>query len=289
MRVTAAVTTSDDGGSSGQLRRELGVLPGGDLRRVMGQMSSLPSNLRDLFEFRFSTGAMRGHVLGNLILAAAELQAGDRGVAIQSVADLMGVDGNVVAVTVGDAVLVAEQGGMVHVGESTVASARLSPPATRLSLRPGCRMTPELEAALATADLVVVAPGSLLTSTAPVLLVPGVVEALNNPSAHLVMVANLVDEPGHTDGLTVGAHMSFLSDQIGRFRPDVVCHWDGTIPLGGENLGWIGLGRLPNWVESFVGVAPTMIQHDETQPDVRPHRLVRHELRSLREALSTFV
>ena len=212
---TAIVTLTDDGGSSGRLRRDLGMPPPGDVRNCLVALADDESVLAEVFQHRFDRGDLEGHSLGNLVLAALTEVAGsfDQAVALSS--HVLAISGSVLPATHEKAVLVAEmEDGRVVAGETAVASERRA--VRRLRLQPEAPQAhPEAVEALRTADLIVLGPGSLFTSTIPPLLVPGLAAAVRESGARRVYVANLLQEPHETIGYDAATHIARLEQHLG--------------------------------------------------------------------------
>ena len=206
--ITAIVTMADDGGSSGVLRDELGVLPPGDVRQCLVALSDAPE-MRDIFNYRFSEGSLKGHSFGNIFLTALEKMTGSFADAVETASKVLNVNGTVVPITLDDVRLVMDQGdGRTISGEHAIDAAQFSHTCRRphLSLTPQARINPDAVAAIKAADVVVIAPGDLYTSLGPLLIVDGVRQALVETGAKVVYVCNLTVKPGQTDGLSVAAH-----------------------------------------------------------------------------------
>jgi uncharacterized cofD-like protein len=202
-RLTGIVTAADDGGSSGRLRRAYGVQPPGDVRNCLLALSDKDPTLAAIFNYRFDgDGDLGGHSLGNLILTALSDLERDFQKAVQRASELLGIRGQVYASTPDDVVLVADfHDGSQIVGESRIATVRR--PIRHVSLRPDTvRALPRARKAVAAADLVVIGPGSLYTSLIPTLLVKDLARAISQSRARVVLVMNLMTEPGETDDYT---------------------------------------------------------------------------------------
>ena len=209
-RLTAIVTMADDGGSSGRLRRDYGMLPPGDIRNCLLALAGAGS-LADLFDHRFNGhGEISGHNLGNLILTALSQMETRFEQAVEKAGDLLAVWGRVLPATTTSVRLVADfEDGSRVVGESGIATARRR--IRRVFLDPGRPPAlPQALEAISAADCIVIGPGSLYTSIIPVLLVEGVAEAIAASGARVVVVMNLMTEPGETDGLTARDHLVAL-------------------------------------------------------------------------------
>ncbi len=231
--LTAVVTVTDDGGSSGRLREELRILPPGDIRNCLVALAEVEPLMAELFQFRFGgDGALAGHSFGNLFLAALAGVTGNFLQAIRISGKVLAVKGTILPSTLESVTLGAElaDGRVVH-GESKLRQG--GQPIRRIFLEPeNVRALPEVLEALDRADAVVLAPGSLYTSLVPNLLVGGVADALRKAAALRIYVANLMSEPGETDGFSLADHVEVLHAHAGRGVVDgVVVHgrpfaWD---------------------------------------------------------------
>jgi uncharacterized cofD-like protein len=224
--LTAVVTVADDGGSSGRLRRAYRGLPPGDARNCLLALSDGEGAMAALFRFRFGGEAeVGGHSLGNLILAGLSEVEGDLARAAERAGHLLGIRGRVLVATKEDVMLVATyEDGTEVAGESAIAAA--GRPIHRVRLVPEDAAAPaEVEAAIRAADLVVIGPGSLYTSLMPVLLARGLVPAIAASGARVVLVMNLMTEPGETDGYTAADHIRAIRRHVPELRlHDVLCN-----------------------------------------------------------------
>lgn len=232
--LTAVVAVSDDGGSSGRLRRQTGILPPGDVRNCLVALGSGPQRaMGRVFQHRFrhGDGPLRGHALGNLVLTALTQSTGDFLEAVRISGQMLGVRGLVLPCTLRPITLRAElEDGRVVRGERNLVRARGR--VRRLDLDPSRPPpTPGLLAAIRAADLVVLGPGSLYTSLLPNLLVDGVVEALQQTRALRVMVGNLMVQPGETDGMDGAAHVGAVFEHAGPILDCVLVNDEPIPPL----------------------------------------------------------
>ena len=213
--ITAVVTVADDGGSSGILRRELGVLPPGDIRNCLAALSTEEPLLTRLFQYRFSAGGgLEGHSFGNLFLSALTAITGNLETAITASSRVLAVQGQVVPATNVDVRLWAElENGQRIEGESNIGHA--PSPIVRLGCVPSRPPAlPRALEAIANADLIVLGPGSLYTSLLPNLLVPELVSAIQRSRAPRLYICNLMTQPGETDGLDVRGHLRAIEAQL---------------------------------------------------------------------------
>jgi uncharacterized cofD-like protein len=228
--LTAVVTVTDDGGSSGRLRQEFGVPAPGDVRSCLVALAEDDALLARLFSFRFpGEGPTGGHSLGNLFMIALTQLVGDFPQAVRLAGEVLRTRGQVLPATEANVHLVAEtKDGELVVGETAIAAAG---PPKRLALSPAdAPALPAVVQALRQADMVVLGPGSLFTSIAPNLLVRGVAEALAESRAFVVYVANLVTQPGETDGFSLGDHVAALRQLAPSLRLDVVLANSAPLP-----------------------------------------------------------
>jgi uncharacterized cofD-like protein len=213
--LTAIVTVMDDGGSSGRLRESLGVLPPGDIRNCLAALVREPSTLSGILHHRLpGENGQAGHPIGNLLLAAMSTTEGDLLRAVARLGDQIGITGRVLPATLENVHLAAafEDGSDVR-GETAIAArgGRIR----RLALERAVRPVPEVIEALVNANLIVVGPGSLYTSILPNLLVDGVGATMSGVTATRIYVANLMTEPGETDGYSVADHLLAMREHTG--------------------------------------------------------------------------
>ena len=206
-RVTAIVTVTDDGGSSGRLRREFGVLPPGDIRNCLAALARTDSPFKQLLQHRFDTvDGLTGHPMGNLLLTALTQITGDFAEAVSQLSEMVGLRGRVLPTTTENVCLRAEmESGQVVTGETAIVARRLK--IRRLSLEPSPRPLPDVLRALVNADGIVIGPGSIYTSILPNLLVEGMSSTIYGVNAIRIYVANLMTEPGETDDYTLDDHL----------------------------------------------------------------------------------
>ncbi len=226
--ITAIVSMSDDGGSTGVLRDDLGVLPPGDVRQCLVALSDTPE-VRDLFSYRFTEGRFAGQSLGNIVLSGLELRYASLPRAIQVAGDILHIRGSVVPVTLDKHTLVVHDGEITHRGEHVVdGDISLSVDAT-VHLDPAPLLNPDAASAIAQADLVVIAPGSLHTSLIPLLAVQGMAAALSVSPAPVVWVANLINKPHQTDNWHVVDYVKQLERYAGVGRINAILYNDQPI------------------------------------------------------------
>ena len=231
--ITAIVTVTDDGGSSGRLRRDFDVLPPGDIRNCMVALSEDEALLSRLFQYRFSSGrGLKGHSFGNLFLTALTHLTGDFAKAVQLSNEVLASCGRIYPATASNVRLEAELiDGRIVAGESKISKSRSRIAAVRLV--PGdCTPLPETLAAIARADLITLGPGSLFTSVLPNLLVHGIPEAIEASPAAKVYFVNLMSQPGETTGFTASQHVDAVQRHAGRRLLDYAVV--NTVPITPE-------------------------------------------------------
>jgi uncharacterized cofD-like protein len=267
--ITVLVNMADDGGSTGILRDEMGVLPSGDVRQCLVALSDASEELRELFNFRYSEGTFKGHSFGNLFLSTLEKMTGDFAGAVKTAEDVLSIRGRVVPITLDNIRLAMDlpDGSTIH-GESKIDVADFIGQGGRpfLRLEPQARLNPEANQAIAGADLIVIAPGDLYTSLGPLLLVSGVSEALRNTEARVMYVANLVVKPGHTTGFTVSKHAAEIERFAGSNCVDVVLY----------NIGQPGKQELAR----YIAQGEALVEIDSAMLDLAHYRAVGADLLS---------
>lgn len=202
--LTAIVNMVDDGGSTGILRDELGALPPGDVRQCLVALSRSSDTIRDLFNYRFGEGSFSGHSFGNLFLSALEKTTGDFATAVKTAGRVLNVAGRVLPVTLQSVDLVYETPkGKKVVGQNAIDNQDFKGQKPKMALKPKAKLNPEAAEALASAELIVIAPGNLYSSLTPTLMVNGAGKAIADSPAKTVYVCNLVTKPGQTDGFCV--------------------------------------------------------------------------------------
>lgn len=228
--ITAIVAVTDDGGSSGRLRSELRIPPPGDVRNCVAALADDGSPLARLLQHRFSGGELDGHPLGNVMLAALTQQMnGDFASAVRAFERIVGSGGRVLPATGQDVRLKAEcESGEVIVGETAITTC--GRPIRRLTLEHSARPLPEAIEALVNADVIIVGPGSLYTSILPVLMVDGVAPTMYGVNATRIYVANLMTEPGATDGFSFERHLDVIHQHVGLPLFDYVLVNNGAVP-----------------------------------------------------------
>lgn len=278
--ITAVVTVADDGGSSGELRRQLGILPPGDIRNCLAALSNDEALLAQLFQYRFSedVGIGSGHSFGNLFIYALSELTGSFEEAVAESGRVLAVHGRVLPATLHDVRLVADVQipHLAHevrvMGESSIPS--VPGRVRRVWLEPNNppAFPPVIQAVLS-ADMIVIGPGSLYTSILPDLLVPDLAHAIRASRAYRVYVCNVATQRGETSAYTVSDHVRAIEDHVGRDLIDVVvCNRKFDLPLP-PDVDWV---RLDDGLDNIGIYAADLV--DEQYP-------WRHDARKLARVL----
>lgn len=242
--LTAVVTMSDDGGSTGILREEFGILPPGDVRRSLVALSATDNEiLARLFNYRFEEGAgLNGHSFGNLMLTALERVTGGFDKAIKEAAKILSVQGQVLPVTLKNAKLYAElDNGKIVCGETNIDIPNHEADAAikKIWLKPQAVINPEVADAILKADAVLIGPGDLYTSLIPNLLVKGMNEVLQKTTAKKIYFVNVMTKYGETHGFRASDFLKTLERYLGKGVLDFVV-------VNTKKPGW---SRLKNYVQ----------------------------------------
>lgn len=297
-QLTAVVTVTDDGGSSGRLREEFHILPPGDIRNCMAALSEDGQLLTKLFQYRFSgDGNLNGHSFGNLFLTALTGVTGDFLQAIKLSSDVLAIRGRIFPATTTDVVLVAElDDGQTVKGETAIS--KFGSKVKRMSLSPEhCLPLEETLQAIKQADIITLGPGSLFTSIIPNLLVAGIPTAIAESSAIKVCILNIMTQPGETSGLGVKEHLAALFDAAPELNLDYIiinCQpispnfqkvylADGAVQIGLEEALF---SEFSCYGRKITVIARNLL--DETSDKVRhcPEKLAKAVFQSYQDKLS---
>ena len=232
--ITAIVTVGDDGGGSGKLRADLGMLPPGDIRNCILALADTEPIMQDLLQYRFNEGSLKGQSFGNLFLAAMAGISDNFEDAVQKMSSVLAVTGKVLPVTLDDMKLIAElENGNIVEGESIIPDEVVNQKTKikKLKINPE-KARPLIDAlfAIKDADAIVMGPGSLYTSIIPNLLVEDIVDAIEKSDAIKIYISNVMTQPGETDNFSVSDHIKTLMKYNGKNSIDYVIANNGTIP-----------------------------------------------------------
>lgn len=222
VQLSSIVSMADDGGSTGILRDELGVLPPGDIRQCLVALSESDLIMRELFNYRFESGRMSGHNFGNIFLSTLEKITGSFEESVRVAGMVLAIRGQVIPVTTSDIALVSGEK-KVLAGEDAINTAPLLEPKT-LRLEPQAYANPKAVTAIERADCIIIGPGNLFCSIVPNLLIKGIPEAISRSRASVVFNCNLMTKAGHTDGFSVMDFVGTIERYIGKGRIDFVTY-----------------------------------------------------------------
>jgi len=216
--LTAIVTMFDSGGSSGKLKKELGILPLGDVRQCLVALSN-EKNLAPLFRYRFEKGGLKGHNFGNLLIAAEIGATGNLNRAIEKIAKILDIKGKVVPVALeqADIVAILKNNKKIREEEKIINCPDVSKIGIKkLFLEPKIKANPKATSAIKNANLIIIAPGKFYTTILPIFLVKGIPEAVRKSRAKKVFVCNLMTQVGNTDGFSVKDFLTILEKYLGK-------------------------------------------------------------------------
>lgn len=254
--VTAIVTVSDNGGGSGILRQEMNIMPPGDIRNCLVALANTEPIMKDLLQYRFKEGTLKGQNFGNLFLAALSDVSGSFERAVQVTGNVLAITGKVLPVTLEDVELYATfENGVCVEGETEIVEyskkekvlikqIELNP----LNPTPGDEVIEEIE----NADIVILGPGSLYTSIVPNLLVGSVAEAVNKTKAKKVYIANMMSQPGETTGFSIEDHIRVLERYIGTQSIDMAIV--NTAPI------------LEEYVKKYIEDGADVLSYNQADP-----------------------
>nr|WP_321503649.1 uridine diphosphate-N-acetylglucosamine-binding protein YvcK [uncultured Dethiosulfovibrio sp.] len=291
--ITAIVTVTDEGGSSGRLTRDWGLLPPGDIRNCIVALSENDDDLKKIMDFRFNKGDLSGHSLGNLVLLAATEVYGDFMIAVERVNRLLSMRGRVLPISSETMVIFGETfDGEMLKGELAISSRGKD--LRHIWLEPkGVKPVNEAIHSLLSADMIVLGPGSLFTSIIPNLLVDDFREKLYNTTIPVIYIANLMTQPGETEGMSTLDHLDWLDKIVGRLPDFVVVNdqripddlldrytADGAVPLGLDEEEEMSLSKRGCGVirGNFLKIS-----------SVNGSTVVRHDGRRVSEAILSFL
>ncbi len=217
--ITTIVTVADDGGGSGVLRKDLGILPPGDIRACLIALANVEPAMKRLMEYRFQDGILKGQSFGNLFLAAMVDIYGDFDRAIKEAGNVLAITGKVLPMTLEDVTLYAEmEDGSIIKGESNIGELTKDYPVSirRVYLKPdGSKPVLEAVDEIINSDMVLIGPGSLYTSIMPNLLIKDIADALKSTKAKVYYICNIMTQNGETSGYSVYDHVNSINEHLG--------------------------------------------------------------------------
>lgn len=234
--ITAVVTVADDGGGSGALREDLGMLPPGDIRNCLLALANIEPTMSEVMQYRFPEGALKGQSFGNLFIAAMTGLYENFDMAVYKMSQIFAITGKVLPVTLDDINLVAElENGDTVIGESNIPKVCKSMKSSIKKLHldnKNAKPLDEVISCIKESDAIVIGPGSLYTSILPNLLVEGVVDALLQSKAPKIYVCNIMTQPGETDGKNALDHLNVLIEHAGVNFIDYIIVNNEELPVG---------------------------------------------------------
>lgn len=297
--ISAIVTMADDGGSTGILRDEIGVLPPGDVRQCIVALADASPEVRELFNYRFTNGDIKGHNAGNIFLSALEKVTGSLPAAIEVASTILNIRGRVLPVTIEDMRLVIElKNGVALYGESKLDDNEdvRSIGVRGVSLaKPVCANEEALNA-IKEADMVVIGPGDLYGSIIPNLLVSGIPKALADTKAKIVIVANVTNKKGLTDMFSAGDYLKAIEQYIyGRSVDVLVCN-SGTVDSklvqkyeDQEGEGFFVFHASKDRKDKYDVIEQDFLNCSRSADVQMPHTFIRHDSERLARAIIKYV
>lgn len=301
LHISAIVSMADDGGSTGVLRDEMGVLPPGDVRQCLAALARATPEVRDLFSYRFASGDLRGHNAGNLFLSALEKTTGSFSKAVAVAGKILNVYGRVIPVTEGDMRLLVElRNGVILEGESKLDDdSRVRDIGVRgVTLAHPVQATTAATEAIKNADAIVIGPGDVFGSIVPNLLVQGIRDAIQQTRASICVVANVTNKKGLTDGYTAHDYVRIIETYIGTGEVDLlICNTEKSTKAvaqryeAQEGAGmFVACEDKPKAYETITG---EYLHHDDTtdHDDALTHTrsFIRHDSDKLARTIVEYI
>jgi len=287
VEIAAIVTVTDDGGSSGRLRRDFDILPPGDIRNCMTALSEDEDLLSQLFQYRFAGGrGLKGHSFGNLFLTAMHQITGDFAQAVKLSSEILAIRGRIFPATSSNVTLeaVLDNGSVIR-GESKISRSRR--PIEEIRILPGdCEPLPETLEAIAEADLITLGPGSLYTSVIPNLLVTGIPKAIQDSPALKAYFVNLMWQPGETINFTASQHVEALHKHGERAFLDCAVLNTAAIPLAlTRKYAKAHVKPVENDLERLAELRVKVVTADLIRHEESGEQRVRHDSAALAEVV----
>lgn len=298
VHLSAVVTMFDDGGSSGVLQDELGVLPSGDVRQCLVALSEHTSTLRKLFTYRFGDGFLAGHNAGNIFLSALEKITGSFNEAVKEASNVLHIKGKVLPVTLDKSkIIVTLQSGKKIIGEHQVFGSDIST-LKKYELKPRPKLNPEVKKALYDAHVIIIGPGDVYSSLLPHFFVPEMVKTFHEAKAKKIFVCNLMTKQGHTDGFQVNNFVEFFEKYNGGHLFDVVIY-NNKIPgketlrkyaREGEKFVDFHKDKFDSTKAEYIGLDLVSKKFSKREKkDLHQRNLIRHNPEKLAKAIMNFL
>jgi uncharacterized cofD-like protein len=301
LNLSAIVSMADDGGSTGRLRDELGVLPPGDVRQCLVALSESDVLMRDLFNYRFSSGALKGHNFGNLFISALEKITGGFDSAVESLEDILKIRGKVVPVTLDKIKLFAEfENGEMMVGEGQIDTSEnlLSRKVKRFFLSPQGEVNPKAKEVINEADLIIIGPGDVYTSIIPNFLVNDLADFICSSKAKKVYLCNLMTKFGHSDNFSVADFAVEVEKYLGKNCLDYVVYNDKKPneelikKYARKKEYFVNFDKVDFKDKKYKSIGKDLIgeaSHDQDKNDEVKRTLVRHNLEKLGKVILSII
>ncbi len=293
LKITAVVNMLDDGGSSGILRDELGVLPPGDVRQCLIALAESSTLLREMFSYRFEEGGLKGHNFGNIFLSALEKQTGSMKKAISEVGKILNIKGKVVPITFtkNSNLCVDLMNGETIVGETHIDEVEAKEnrsPIKKAYLKPKAALNMDAKEAFEKADYILIGPGDLYTSVIPNLLVNGVPQIIKKSNAVKIFVVNIMTKYGHTSGYGAQKHVDEIEKYLGKNVLDYVLV-NTKMPKKISNSWYEEFEEYPVKDDLLDGKKYKIVRGDllkdvvmtQNPVDVRRRSIIRHDSKKL--------
>ncbi len=295
--LSAIVTMMDDGGSTGKLRDQLGVLPPGDFRQCLIALSEAPDVWRKLFTYRFDSGDLAGHNMGNILLSALEKISSSYEDVVQEAHEIMAVQGRVIPVTFDTARLkVIYRSGRELIGEKFLDEQSSDHERIEtISLLPSAQLNPEVARSLSDADYIIIGPGDLYSSIISIALVSGFKEAFMASKAKVIFIMNLMTKSSQTPSYSAQDHVDDIARYFGR-RPDVVLQNTDPIPAEVVNYYKSASNDIPVsgsildvQVLPFALLSKEIKDEQQTLAQTFAHSILRHDSEKVADAIRSIV
>lgn len=276
--ITAVVTVADDGGGSGKLREDLGILPPGDIRNCLVALAHTEPIMEELMQYRFKEGSLKGQNFGNLFLAAMNGISSSFEEGIRKMSDVLAVQGKVCPVTLEDVTLCASlENGRIVKGESNIPieSVKYKSGINRVYLEPpNPKPLEDAVSAIENADCIIIGPGSLYTSILPNLVIEKVTDSVKSSGALKIYVSNIMTQPGETDGYRLSNHIKAIMEHCNDKLFDFIIANDGVVPEeyfikyknDGQDMVEIDKRNIPDNIqiitEDLIQIKDGLLRHD---------------------------
>lgn len=273
--ISAIISMVDSGGSTGRLRRDYDVLPPGDIRRALIALSSAPQPVKDFFDFRFDSGELKSHNVGNILLSALEINTGSFEKGLETINTILKPQGDVVPVTLTKTNLYARlENGETIIGETNIDVPKHNPnlKIEKLFLDPPAKANPKAIQKIMEAEYIFIGPGDLYSSILPNLIVAGIPEALQKTAAKKIYVCNVMTKIGETKGFKVSDFVAKITEGLGGDYLDYVIFQQKVPPKGRIDQYIKSSELLSDFVYSDIDKMPSNGRVKYIGADIIPNR-----------------